>query len=39
MKKELFNPRTVERLCSKIKLSAKQKAAAKEGLDLLEQGK
>jgi predicted type IV restriction endonuclease len=39
MEKELFNPKTVMRLCSKINLTVKQKTAAKEWLSFLEQGK
>lgn len=39
MDKELFNPKTVKRLCSMIKLSYSQKTSAKEWLYFLEQGK
>ena len=39
MNKELFNPKTVTRFSSKIKLNHKQRTSAKAWLHLLEQGK
>lgn len=39
MDKELFNPKTVERFCSKIKLTSLQKKSAKEWLYFLDEGK
>ncbi len=39
MEKQLFNPKTVKRLCSKIKLTLLQKKAAKEWLYFLDKGK
>ncbi|MFP4423827.1 MAG: Eco57I restriction-modification methylase domain-containing protein [Candidatus Woesearchaeota archaeon] len=39
METELFNPKTVKRLTSQIKLKAKQKKAASEWLSYLESGK
>ncbi|MBN2095454.1 MAG: N-6 DNA methylase [Candidatus Aenigmarchaeota archaeon] len=39
MEEPLFNPRTVKRLVSDIKISAKQKRAAEDWLNLLKEGK
>lgn len=39
MDKELFNPKTVEMLCSKIKLTPLQKKSSREWLYFLEEGK
>jgi len=39
MDKELFNPKTVLRLCSKVKLSNLQKKSAREWLYFLDEGK
>lgn len=39
MEKELFNQKTVQRLCSKIQLTPAQKTAAKEWLYFLDEGK
>lgn len=39
MVNDLFNPKTVKRLCSNVKLSTQQKNAAQEWMELLEQGK
>ncbi|KFM21489.1 Modification methylase BstVI protein [Marine Group I thaumarchaeote SCGC AAA799-B03] len=36
---QLFNQKTVQRLCDNVKISAKQKQAAKEWIDLLDENK
>lgn len=38
MVNELFNPKTVKKLCSKIEISSKQEEAANEWLNLLKKG-
>ncbi|MCK4730292.1 MAG: N-6 DNA methylase [Candidatus Aenigmarchaeota archaeon] len=39
MEKELFNPKTIEKFCSKVILTPLQKKSAKEWLKLLDEGK